>query len=198
MKLLAFTDTHHDAKAYQKIKAKIKKHKPDLLVCCGDISIFEHNIEKAMHKLASLNLPMLIIHGNHESEQRLKKLCTFYQNITFLHEKTKEIGDITFIGYGGGGFARTEEEFEKFVQKIEKNLRTKNLVLLTHGPPHKTKLDNIYGDYVGCKSYTKFIKKNKNTILAISGHIHDTAGKQDKIGKTLLINPGPYGRVIEL
>ncbi len=198
MKLLAFTDTHNNPTAYKKIKEQIKKHKPDLLVCCGDISIFEHSIEKAMRQLASLNLPMLIIHGNHESEQRLKKLCAFYPNITFLHEKTKEFGDITFVGYGGGGFARTEEEFERFAQKIQKNIRSNAVVLLTHGPPHKTKLDHIYGDYVGCKSYTNFIKKNKNIILAISGHIHDTAGKCDKIGKTLLINPGPYGRVIEI
>ncbi|MBS3097214.1 hypothetical protein J4209_00295 [Candidatus Woesearchaeota archaeon] len=32
--------------------------------------------------------------------------------------------------------------------------------------------------------------------LAISGHLHENAGKEDKIGKTKIVNPGPFGKII--
>ena len=34
--------------------------------------------------------------------------------------------------------------------------------------------------------------------LVISGHLHETAGKEDKIGKTRLINPGPFGKILDV
>ncbi|MBI4141431.1 metallophosphoesterase family protein, partial [Candidatus Woesearchaeota archaeon] len=103
-----------------------------------------------------------------------------------------------FVGYGGGGFGNIDKGFETFTEKIQENIKNEKIILLTHGPPYGTKLDHIYKHYAGNISYRKFITKQKNTILAISGHLHETIGAQDQLGSTLLINPGPYGVVIEL
>ena len=198
MKLLAFVDVHANTSALKRIEEQAKRHNPDLLVCCGDISIFEQNIDRIIEKLGAIKKPLLLIHGNHESENIVKKLCERYDNIFFLHKKTKEIGNFVFIGYGGGGFSQIDKGFEKFSKTIEKKIIGKKTVLLTHGPPYKTALDVVYDEHVGCMSYTKFIKANQNIVLSVSGHIHDTAGRKDKIGKTTIINPGPKGMIISI
>jgi Icc-related predicted phosphoesterase len=55
-------------------------------------------------------------------------------------------------------------------------------------------IDNIGGEHAGNKTVRKVIERIK-PILAISGHLHECAGI-DKIGKTVVINPGHNGRVI--
>lgn len=198
MNLLAFTDIHASNKAIKELANKIKKHNPDILVCCGDISIFEHHLESTLKKLAGLAKPLIIIHGNHEREELLKKACAKYKNAEFIHKKTKKINDIVFVGYGGGGFSRIDEGFEQFIRNKTKNIKNNKIIFITHGPPYGTKLDYIYQHHAGCESYRKFITKNKNVILALSGHLHETTGAKDKLNNALLINPGPYGVIITL
>ena len=50
MKILAFTDLHHSMAAIKKLKSKIKTQKPDILVCAGDISIFEQGLNDMAKK----------------------------------------------------------------------------------------------------------------------------------------------------
>ena len=40
--------------------------------------------------------------------------------------------------------------------------------------------------------------KEVNPLLVVCGHIHESAGNIDRVGNTILINPGPVGRVINL
>ena len=62
MRILAFTDMHLSATALKKIKSKIKKQNPDLLVCAGDVTIFEEGLGLMLNKLNKLNKKILIIH----------------------------------------------------------------------------------------------------------------------------------------
>lgn len=73
MKILAFTDTHGSLLALRRIEQKVKIQNPDLLVCAGDISIFEHGIVRLMNRLDKLNRKILIIHGNHEDSSTFIK-----------------------------------------------------------------------------------------------------------------------------
>lgn len=198
MKILAFADVHGSATALNNIEKLAKKHDPDILICSGDLSIFEEHLDILLKKIASIQKPAYIIHGNHETEETMKILCARHKNTIFAHEKIITVQDYTIIGYGGGGFSQTEPDFEKFTKTNHTKITCKKIILITHAPPHKTKLDSLYGDHVGCRTFTKFIKQNNNTTLAISGHIHETAGKKDKINKTTIINPGPNGQIIEI
>ena len=198
MKILAFADVHGSTTALNNIEKLAKKYNPDILICCGDLSVFEQHLDILLKKIAGIQKPTYIIHGNHETEKTMKILCARHKNINFAHEKIITVQDYTIIGYGGGGFSQTEPEFEKFIRENNKKIKNEKIILITHAPPHKTKLDWIYGNYVGCKTFKKFIKQNDNTILSVSGHIHETAGKKDKINKTVFINPGPKGQIIEI
>ena len=86
-------------------------------------------------------------------------------------------------------------EFEKFTAKVKPFL--KKHVLITHAPPYGTKLDDIYGEHCGSKSIRDFIYKHK-PLLAVSGHLHETAGREDYIGDSRLINPGKKGKLVTI
>jgi len=83
----------------------------------------------------------------------------------------------------------------KFSVKTIKKNKGKKIILVTHAPPYRTNLDNIEGDSCGNKAIRNFIDKVKPDLV-ISGHLHENAGKGDKIKNTRLINPGPFGKII--
>jgi len=200
MKLLAFTDLHLSSVAFKKIKSKVKKQKPDLLICAGDITIFEQGLDFILNKLNKLKKKILIIHGNHETPSVIKKLCKKYNNLIFIHKKYYKHNNHIFFGYGGSGFALIEPGFyrtgEKF-QKIIRRNKDKKIIFITHAPPYRTKLDLIVGSHCGNKTFRNFVSRNK-IDLYICGHLHENFNKKDKIKKTEVINPGPYGKIIKI
>ena len=198
MKILSFVDIHGSMSAFKKIKQKAKN--ADIIVCGGDFTIFEQGIEHFLSVFDKLKKPFLIIHGNHEEDDIIRHLCIKHKNMFFLHKKHFVKDDILFLGWGGGGFSLRDREFEKYSKKFEeliKKHKDKAVVLVTHAPPYDTKLDLIVRGHHGNKSFTDFIKKNK-IDLVLCGHLHENEGKMDKIGVSTVINPGPYGRVINL
>ena len=199
MKLLAFSDLHLSLSALDSIKEKISESKPDYLVCAGDITIFEDNMEWILQRFASLNIPMLAIHGNHEGESTMKKAVERHDHFVWMHKKAIDVDGILFLGFGGGGFAQVEPEFERWTASIEPKVESaRKVVLVTHAPPYKTKLDELYaGEHVGVKSFYQWIHRHSRKVtLAISGHIHETAGRMDSIGTARILNPGAKGRIV--
>ncbi len=196
MKILAFTDIHSEKKYVDEVKKKSKKHNPDLLICSGDLTYFGLKLNFILKSLNSIGKPILLIHGNHEDLEELNILCPKYKNLIFLHKKSYNIGEYRFMGYGGLGFSRTTKDLEKFF--LKKKLKGKKHILIVHQPPFGTNLDNIPSlGHVGNKSITKSIKMIK-PILLVSGHIHETFNKTDKVGKSILINPGQNGKIISI
>ncbi len=195
MMLLVFVDTHGDIDSLRKLKKKATK--ADLVLCAGDITIFENKMKTLLRMINSFNKPVLIIHGNHESEERLREECKNYKNIIFLHKGFYEKENIIFAGFGGGGFSLKDEKFERFGEKIKKKRTGKQLVLMLHGPPYGNDTDLIMEEHAGNKSYRDFIRQEK-PLIVVCGHLHENEGVQDKLGKSLIINPGPEGKLIEI
>jgi len=205
MKVLFFIDTHGSSPRLKKVLDKAKN--ADLVVCGGDFTIFENDMTRILHEMNNIGKPVLILHGNHETASALFAECTHLKNMHFIHKQMYIAEDIIFIGYGGGGFSIRDEGFTKTMDDIlkeikelsKKNNKEYRIVLVTHAPPFGTKLDDL-GDgssHVGNQSITEFIIKHQ-PILAMSGHIHESAGKEDKINMTRVINPGWDGMIIDL
>jgi len=198
MKIFAFTDLHGDSEALRMIEDKIKKHKPDVIVCAGDLSIFGDHFTYLVSELDSFSLPVFLIPGNHETDSLIRHAEKMFENIKDIHKKTKLVDDCMFIGFGGGGFSLVDEEFEKLSAKFKheiKKLKPKKIVLVTHAPPYNTKVDNIHGNPAGNKSIRQFIAEVKPDLV-VCGHLHENEGKTDNIGKTKIINPGYEGKVL--
>jgi len=208
MKLLAFVDLHGDPKSLRKIADRSKK--ADIIICAGDLTVFGRQYRDILEALNSLGKPVFIIAGNHETDELLKDASFGLMNIIPIDKRILEFGNYILIGYGGGGFSLVDERFEKIARVFGKRLKnlqkgsnkansseSKKIILVTHQPPYGTDVDLIHGQHAGCKSFTRFIREVQ-PILSICGHLHETAGKKDKIGKTVVINPGWQGVILEV
>jgi Icc-related predicted phosphoesterase len=201
MRILFFSDTHGINKWHEHILKQSKL--VDLIVCAGDFTIFEENMRHILELFNSIHKPVLIIHGNHETATSIIREIHDLKNITFIHKEKYVFENLIFFGYGGGGFSSIEENFDrasdsfiKDLNKIEKNREKEmKIILVTHAPPYNTKLDYL-GDHVGVINYREFIEKYQ-PIYAVSGHIHENFEIEDKIEKTILLNIGPRGKIIE-
>ena len=204
MKLLAFTDIHGDSGIISKLSQKVKKEKPDALICAGDITNFGFGIKTILRKFDSLGIPVFIIPGNHETDEEISLFSKGMRNIKSIHLKPFLFHSVYIIGCGGGGFTQQHAEFEMSEKKFADSMKKVKMkdhkyrtILVTHQPPFKTSLDPIYGEHAGSTSIRKFIQEHQPDFC-ITGHLHENEGKTDKIGKTLIINPGPLGKIIEI
>ncbi len=98
-----------------------------------------------------------------------------------------------------------EKDLEKHLKNLIKKLKDpENAIFNFHCPPYKTHLDlapkltkdlrpvvvagMVEYEHVGSKAVRKIIEKYQ-PILGLHGHIHESGGV-DKIGKTVVLNPG--------
>ena len=132
--------------------------------------------------------------------RKFGKYSRILKNLNFIHKKHLVVDDYLFLGYGGDGFSIVDRKFEKLVKDFEKTIKEnkgKKVILVTHGPPHKTRLDKLVSTHCGSKSIRNFIDRNK-IDFHFCGHIHENSGKEDKIKNTKVINPGPFGKVVNV
>lgn len=200
MKILAFVDLHGSLKALKRLEKLAEKEKPDIILCAGDVTIFEQNLDYLMHKISRMKKPVLAVHGNHEEESVMKKSCSLFENITFIHGRTYEFNNVLFIGWGGGGFSTKDKQLERKIKEFKKKMeKFDKVVLLTHAPPYNTKLDKIIEQSCGNKTIRNFISENTNKIkVAVSGHLHENSGAEDHVKETRVVNPSPFGKVITI
>lgn len=200
MRLLVFTDTHGSIKAEDRIIKKAKRNKPDLMLCCGDFTIFMHEPDRFLKRMNEIGIPLFLIHGNHEDEEDIEIIAKKYHNITFLHNKAIRHKDVIVMGYGGDGFSLKDPAFKKVAKVFQKELFQHPdaiQVLLLHQPPHKSGIDLIYGEHAGNMTTKEFVEKHKVHVV-FAGHLHENSGKEHKDTHTRYVNPGPYGKIITL
>jgi len=84
----------------------------------------------------------------------------------------------------------TEQEIDAFLHIAYEEIKNvSHKILVSHTPPFGTKVDIVgRGDHVGSKVIREFIAKEQPE-LCLTGHIHE-ARNIDKIGETLILNPG--------
>ncbi len=195
MKILAFSDIHGDFEALERLRRKAEE--VDVVVCAGDLTVFENELERVVEELDSFQKPVLVIHGNHELDASLERACSKTRNVKFIHGKHVEIKGVLFLGYGGGGFSFEYPEFAEVRKRFEEVVKNRQVVFIIHGPPYDTEVDELMGDHVGNLTMREFIDEAKPDVV-ICGHIHENFGREDKVGETYILNPGPEGRVIEV
>lgn len=199
MRVLVFTDTHGHARYFPVLQKKAVF--ADAIVCTGDFTVFEQQIAQVLHTLQHWGKPVFLIHGNHEVASNVAQFCKQLPNLQFVHRKAVLFKDALFMGFGGGGFGVVDRSFESmqdvFVKAMKKYPKKKSILLL-HGPPFGTALDEVLkGQHCGNKSYLSFIKKYQPSYV-FAGHIHECFRRSQKLGKTVLLNPGPEGVLVEL
>ena len=199
MKILAFVDLHGRRTTLKKIVARANKDDIDMVVNAGDLTIFGDKLNSIARELSKIKKPIIMLPYNHETDEEIKNICKKYPQMIYLQKKWLRKKNYLFMGYGGGGFTFIDKKFEKLAVQFKKLIKKGDrVILISHAPPYNTKLDILEnGEHCGNKSIRKFIDKEKPNLV-ICGHIHPCANKKQKIGKSLIINPGWKGKVIEI
>ncbi|MFH1133131.1 MAG: metallophosphoesterase [Nanoarchaeota archaeon] len=196
MRLLAFVDVHGNHAALSQLLRKAKD--ADVLVSAGDLSWFGQGFDATLHALAKTKKQVILVHGNHETSAEMRKACSPFENLHFIHKQHLVVDGVLFLGFGGGGFAQREPDFEEVEPLFRESAREhEKVVLVTHAPPYLTRLDRIGHDHCGNRSFIPILKSGLVDLL-VCGHFHDNEGEEDRIGNALAVNPGPKGRLLDL
>lgn len=115
-----------------------------------------------------------------------------------IHGRARALSPRTAV-FGAGGSTITpfhtpsefsEEQYAAWLEEgWEKAAKYPGTILISHNPPKDSACDKISsGAHVGSRAVRKFIEE-KQPVICVCGHIHEARGT-DKIGKTLVLNPG--------
>jgi uncharacterized protein len=93
-------------------------------------------------------------------------------------------------------YLRQRETIEEDLNRLRAASEPGRTIYLMHSPPFATTLDQIEGGRAaGSRSIRRFIEENQ-PLLTLHGHIHEapeiSGSYQDRIGKTLCVNPGQF------
>lgn len=195
-------DFHGSSSAVERLLDRLKVEKPDLVLIGGDIADVRDKRETVLSllkKLAEAGLPIFYVPGNCDPAAILSGFDI--AGVTFLHRKAKPFGGYTFMGVGGSNITPfstpiefDEDELAGCLEEAKREAgEVEKTILLTHVPPHDTESDRIRTSaHVGSTSVRRFIEQEQ-PILALCAHIHEARGT-DRLGKTLIVNPGPAAK----
>jgi putative phosphoesterase len=194
MKICAITDIHGRTQFGAEFVHVLKA--VDLTLIAGDITHFgdEHDARQILNAFKNLNSTILAVHGNCDQESVNKLLDTYGIN---LHGQSRVVGNTTFYGLGGSNtspFNTYQESSDAQIKKVLDRFQKKDTrfhIVVSHPPPAKTKVDKVFlGRHVGSTAVRTFIEEFQPDLV-VCGHIHEARGV-DTIGKTIVINPGPF------
>ncbi|MGQ3683813.1 MAG: metallophosphoesterase [Candidatus Loosdrechtia sp.] len=196
MKIISFGDIHADVHNLVKMKSVIKT--ADLIVISGDLTNChgQAETEKVLEAVRKYNNHIVAQFGNMDLPEVDSYLTKEGIN---LHGSGYVFGDVGIFGCGGSSptpFQTPSEisdaEIERYLSRgynTVKEARWK--IMVCHTPPKDTAVDIIRsGAHVGSSIVRDFIIKHKPD-LCISGHIHESRGK-DKVNGTLVLNAGMF------
>jgi uncharacterized protein len=181
-------DMHDNPKTMDWLAEAVKQY--DMVAVGGDIGelgLLYKIVDFAMGK------PVFIVLGNHDYP-----IEEMYAAKSVLHGTFQKVGALTIGGIGGSlpvyGGPLELDETELLI--LARNLGPVD-ILVAHQPPVDTKCDIVYDGlselgarHIGSVAIRKYIEEAQ-PLLALVGHIHESVGV-DTIGKTVIVNPGPF------
>ena len=197
MKLLLFSDIHQDLRALEKLMAT----PADIYVAAGDLSNWERGLEECGRIMKKHGENVWVLPGNHESALQIAGFCTAFGFRNF-HEQVWRAGDysIAGLGYSNPTPFNTPGEYseQELARRLEKFAGLSPLILVCHTPPFETDLDRVGpGRHAGSTSVAAFLEKHPPEYF-FCGHIHECGGVEARLGRTVAVNLGKKGYLLEI
>ena len=172
-----------------------------MVVLCGDLTGFGES-KDLIKPFKDKNQKVLLLPGNWDSFATTDFLAQLY-GVTNIHGYSAVYQGVGFFGAGSASTAIgprsgiSERELFKTLEKAHGGLKgIEKKVMLTHMHPSGGLTEDFTG-FAGSKSITDAVRKFKPDLL-LHGHIHETFGTEDKIGKTKVVNVGRDGVIVEI
>ena len=198
MKILALSDIHGDKHWMQEMAERGAKEHVDLVILAGDLVDRDGSSIGLLQPFKDKNLEVVILPGNHEGLAETYFMTEHFK-VKHLHGKALQKGDIGIFGCGYadvGPHQLLEEDFFKTLQETHEQVKkSKKKIMVTHIQPSGSILG--LGVYPGSTGVRKAIEDFQPDIH-ICGHVHETEGIEEVIGRTRVINVGKKGKIIEV
>ncbi len=200
MKIMIFSDIHGDLRSLERLLAL----PADIYISAGDLSTFGRGLDRCGELLRPHGERVWVLPGNHETEEESRSFCAKYGLIDF-HRQVRTVGADSSSPWAGLGYSNptpfdTPGEYSE--EEITEALATFNgvrsLYLVVHFPPHGTRLDEFAPrQHAGSRSLREWVEREQPAYL-FCGHIHECAGRSDRIGSTQCFNVGKAGYLLEI
>lgn len=200
MRILAAGDFHGDSSLAIKLAERAEKENADLVILCGDLIEMDRHSDNILKPFTEKNKKVLLIPGNHETIAMADFLADFY-GAKNIHGYSVRYKDVGIFGAGGASIGLhqigEDEIFQLLKEGSNKISYLDKKIMVTHVPPSGTKMEK-FSDFVnGSSGVRKAIEEFGPDILLCS-HIHEAEGIEEKIGKTLVMNVGRKGKIIDI
>jgi uncharacterized protein len=201
LKILIFSDIHGDSRALE----RIVEQPADIYIAAGDLSTFRRNLERCGEILKPLGERLWVLPGNHETHDDTRALCEKFGFVDFHRQVRALDGAAGVTQWAGLGYSNitpfntpgeySEEEIAKALAAVDE---IKPLYLVVHFPPQGTALDEFApGKHAGSPTLRAWVERVQPLYL-FCGHIHEAAGKRDRLGATQCFNVGKPGYTLEI
>lgn len=198
MRLLAFSDVHTDLSAAADLVAPADD--VDVVIGAGDFASIHRGLGETIDALAAIETPTLLVPGNNETEDELRDAAAGWEAATVLHGDGTELDGVAFWGLGAGvpvtpwdwSFDLSEEEAAPMLAGCPDGA-----VLIVHSPPLGYVDQNGAGEHLGSKTILRAIE-DRHPRLAVCGHIHESWGREARVGTTKVVNLGPDGVILDV
>lgn len=201
IKFLATGDIHSDQEIINIIKQYGNLDDIDFIILTGDISEKTDDFSKLLKVFKGKEIFM--VPGNHETKQGLENLTKHY-NVHLVGNAPVKIDDelvlfgTNYVPIGPYGLSE-EDIFENLVNNYESIKNVKNKIMLSHLPPEGTKIGDasIFFPFIGGSEAVRTFLENFKPDYALVGHIHETAGLEEILNKTKIVNVGQTFKIFE-
>lgn len=199
MKILALSDVHGDRSLIREMAVKGAEEKVDLVILNGDFTAHDGSVDGLVGPFKEKGLDVAVMPGNHEGMAECGFLIDKY-GAKDLHGYVLKKGDIGIFGCGYADIGMnqlTEEEFFETLKKAHDNVKDmKKKVMITHVQPSES-IIGLHNPGWGSSGVRRAVELFQPD-LHLCGHIHETQGIEEVIGKTRVVNVGKKGKIFEV
>ncbi len=197
MRVQIFADIHGDIPALRRAVAV----PADIYIAAGDLVTWPAPLAPCAAPLAHLGDRLWILPGNNETDAQVRDFCSAHGFRAF-HGKSVAFQGVRFAGLGYSNPTPfdtpgeyTEQELAGHLERLDaRDLR----VLVCHAPPFGTALDEAApGLHFGSKAILDHLQARQPEFF-FCGHVHEGAGRVERLGGTTGVNVGKAGYLLEL
>jgi Icc-related predicted phosphoesterase len=196
VKLLLCSDLHCDSVAASRL-VKLAST-VDVFIAAGDFANVRRGLSKTIDVLRAITCPAVLVAGNAETTEELTAACRGWQSAHVLHGTGVTIDGVPFFGLGG---AVPVTPFGSWSYDLSETEAARLLadcpsggVLVSHSPPKGVVDRDSGGRSLGSTAVRDVIQRVQPRLV-VCGHIHASAGKEEMLGLTPVVNAGPEGIV---
>lgn len=169
------------------------------MIGAGDFASVHEGLEEAISALAPIEAPTVLVPGNNETEAALRAAAAGWAAATVLHGEGARVAGLEVFGLGAGipvtpwdwSFDLDEDEAAALLAGAPEGA-----ILVVHSPPRGHVDRSGAGDHLGSSAILAAIERTAPP-LAVCGHIHESWGRESRLGETRIVNLGPAGTWLE-